>query len=72
MARLQFDVIRWQTARLAPREYLERMVAAEAKAEACADDDGPREVVFSVTHFEVVNGKVLAAPPRDAEEAEAW
>lgn len=80
-ARLQFDVIRWQTARLAPRKYLERLVASEAKAESEAEraadgddagDGGPLEVVFSVTHFEVMGGKVLAAPPRSAEEAQAW
>ncbi|HEY0649911.1 hypothetical protein [Phenylobacterium sp.] len=79
-ARLQFDVIRWQTARLAPRKYLERLVAAEAKAADGADGDedgiggdgGPLEIVFSVTRFENVGGRVLAAPPRNAREAEAW
>jgi len=72
VARLQFDVIRWQAARLAPKKYLERLVAAEARDEA-AEDAGPLEVVFSITRFEVgPNRKVLAAPPRNAEEAQAW
>lgn len=79
VARLQFDVIRWQAARLAPKKYLERLVAAEARDEAAAAaraagaDDEPLEVVFSIMRFEVgPNGKVLAAPPRNAQEAEAW
>jgi hypothetical protein len=29
VARLQFDIIRWQTARLAPRKYCERLIVAE-------------------------------------------
>lgn len=79
VARLQFDVIRWQAARLAPKKYLERLVAAEVRDEAAAAaraaeaDDEPLEVVFRVMRFEVgPNGKVLAAPPRNPEEAEAW
>jgi hypothetical protein len=72
VARLQFDVIRWQAARLAPKKYLERLVAAEARDEA-AEDSGPLEVVFSITRFEVgPNREVLAAPPRNAKEAQAW
>jgi hypothetical protein len=31
--RLRFDVIRWQTARLAPRKYCERLVVANVEAE---------------------------------------
>lgn len=77
VARLQFDVIRWQTARLAPKKYLERLVASEAAAAAGDGEDaddlgGPLELVFSVTRFENVGGRVLAAPPRNAGEAEAW
>ena len=68
LARLQFDVIRWQAARLAPKKYLERLVAAEAR-----EDAGPREVVFSAMHFECgPDGRVLCAPPRNAREAQAW
>jgi hypothetical protein len=77
VARLQFDVIRWQAALLAPKKYLERMVAAEAREAAQAQDEtedaGPTSVVFSVTHFERgPGGRVLAAPPRNAREAQAW
>jgi len=72
VARLQFDVIRWQAARLAPKKYLERLVATEAKG-APAEDDGPLEIEFRMTHFELgPNGKMLAAPPRNPQEAEAW
>jgi hypothetical protein len=83
VARLRFDVNRWQASRLAPRKYLERLVAAEEMAELGI---GPRggvgrggrpamvqQVVFSVTHFERgPGGVVLAAPPRDAAEAREW
>lgn len=73
VARLQFDVIRWQAARLAPEKYLERVVAAEARASAAGADSGRGSIVFSVTSFEVgPDGAVLAAPPRSAQEAQAW
>jgi transposase-like protein len=83
LARLQFDVIRWQSARLAPKKYLERLVAAEAAAarvaardEAQGDalgDGGPVEVVFHAVHFEAgPDRRVLCAPPRNAREAQAW
>lgn len=76
-ARLQFDVIRWQTARLAPKKYLERLVADEARAAAEAADEakaGPTEVVFSVMRYEKspCGKRVLCAPPRNAEEEAAW
>jgi len=70
LARLQFDVIRWQAARLAPAKYLERLVAADAREVA---DAGPLEVEFSVMRYECgPDGRVLCAPPRNAREAEAW
>ena len=50
VARLQFDVIRWQAARLAPKKYLERLVAAEARSAQPAAE--PTRVVFSMMHFE--------------------
>ncbi|ODT83314.1 MAG: hypothetical protein ABS78_23205 [Phenylobacterium sp. SCN 70-31] len=38
-----------------------------------AADGAPRQVVFTVTRFERgPDGRVLAAPPRDAGEAQAW
>jgi hypothetical protein len=76
VARLQFDVIRWQAARLAPKKYLERLVAAEAVADAKALASlaaRPQRTVFRVVHFEKgPGGRVLAAPPRNAEEARRW
>lgn len=76
VARLRFDVIRWQAAKLAPRKYLESLVAAAGKAEIAeaADDGGePHQITFFAMHFEAgPNGEVLAAPPRNADEAEAW
>lgn len=85
VARLRFDVTRWQSARLAPKKYLERLVAAEEMAELGIGPRGgvargrgrhadePQRVVFHVTHFERgPNGTVLAAPPRNAREAQAW
>lgn len=71
LARLRFDVIRWQAARLAPKKYLERVLGAAETAELAGS--GRQEVVFRVTHFEVGPGRrVLAAPPRDAGEWQAW
>jgi len=86
VARLQFDLTRWQAARQAPKKYLDRLVAAEALAEmgigprggtlrrgGGRDADEPKRVVFHVTHFERgPNNTVLAAPPRTAREAQAW
>jgi hypothetical protein len=76
VARLQFDVIRWQASRLAPKKYLERLVAAEAVAEAKAlagSAARPQRTLFRVVHFEKgPAGRVLAAPPRNAEEAQRW
>jgi len=63
---LQFDIIRWQTARLAPRKYVEKLVVAQVKLEP----PEPQTVTFHAVHFEIgPNGKVLAVPPRSAEEA---
>ncbi|TAJ69952.1 MAG: hypothetical protein EPO51_20745 [Phenylobacterium sp.] len=83
--RFRFDVNRYQASRLAPKKYLERLVAAEEMAELGIgprggvsrgrgrDGDDARRVVFHVTHFEKgPNGTVLAAPPRNAREAQAW
>jgi len=72
--RLRYDAIRWQAARLAPRKYMEPVVAAEAAAVAAAAAraaEGPD--TFMVVRFvEGPNGEVLVAPPRCAEEAERW
>lgn len=81
MARLKFDVTRWQAARLAPRKYLDRLVAAEELAELGIGprggalrgrETGPKRVIIYPTRFEVIDGRVLAAAPRNAREAQAW
>ena len=81
VARLKFDVTRWQAARLAPRKYLDRLVAAEELAELGIGPRGgvlrgraeePKRVTFHVTRFELINGRVLAAAPRNAREAQEW
>jgi hypothetical protein len=86
--RFRFDVSRYQASRLAPRKYLERLVAAEEMAElgigprggvvrgggrGRGGGDARQVTVFAITHFEKgPNGTVLAAPPRNAREAEEW
>lgn len=80
VARLRFDVTRWQAARLAPKKYLDRLVAAEELAELGIGPRGgmargraePKRVIVYPTHFEVIDGRVLAAAPRNAREAQAW
>jgi hypothetical protein len=66
--RLKFDVIRWLTARLAPKKYVERLVVAQVQAEAAAGD-GRKTVRIEVTKFQLgPNGKVICLPPRNARE----
>jgi hypothetical protein len=64
--RLQFDVIRWQTARLAPRKYCERLVIAkgaqEMALEAAGDGQG---MTVIVKRFSDVT-------PEEVAEAEAY
>jgi len=69
VSRLQFDVIRWQTARLAPHKYCETLVVeAGRKAEA-----GDGRLTINVVRFEKgPNGEVLAIPPRNAEDERRW
>jgi transposase-like protein len=43
VARLQFDVIRWQTARMAPKKYCERLVVDAGIAERRAQDDPEKQ-----------------------------
>jgi hypothetical protein len=45
--RLRFDVIRWATARMAPKKYCERVVVAGAVAELAAEAD-PRRAPMTV------------------------
>ncbi|MET0275012.1 MAG: hypothetical protein ABW360_18650, partial [Phenylobacterium sp.] len=66
--RLRFDVIRWQTARLSPRKYLERLVI-RADAEAGEAEPGDGKIQIEVTKFERgPNGTVLCIPPRNERE----
>ena len=64
--RLQFDVIRWQTARMAPRKYCERLVIAkgaqEMALEAAGDGQG---MTVIVKRFSDVS-------PEEEAEAEAY
>ncbi|THD81761.1 MAG: hypothetical protein E7812_02785 [Phenylobacterium sp.] len=70
--RLHFDTLRWLTARLAPKKYLERLVVIQAQAEmAKADEQGPLRVVV-VSFTSGPNGESLVAPPRCQAEADAW
>jgi hypothetical protein len=76
LARLQFDVIRWQAARLAPRKYVERLVVEDGRADIAAEvaeaAKGP-QVKYFVMNFEVgPDGRVLAAPPRSKAEWQDW
>jgi hypothetical protein len=69
--RLRFDVIRWQTARLAPRKYLERLVVKADGAGGKGGEQKPLKIL--VTEFERgPNGKVLAIPPRNAADERAY
>jgi FAD/FMN-containing dehydrogenase len=75
--RLRFDAIRWMTARMAPKKYCERVVVeaerAAMRAEAATGGKAPR-LRISITDFQrAPDGKtVLAAPPRDEREEQAW
>jgi hypothetical protein len=81
VGRLQFDVIRWQAARLAPRKYCEPLVAAavygeDFQAEAAARvkaEQGSNHLKIEMTHFRKgPNGEVLAAPPRNEDDERRW
>jgi len=72
VGRLQFDVIRWMTARMAPKKYCERLVVeaevAARRAEEAAADPGRAPMTVIVKRFSDVT-------PQDEAEAaatEAW
>jgi Bacteriophage Sf6, terminase small subunit-like len=70
VGRLRFDIIRWQTARLAPRKYCERIVVLQGvqalAAEAAeAAGDGPGGMTVIVKRFSDVT-------PEEIAEAEAF
>jgi hypothetical protein len=68
--RLKFDTIRWLTARLAPKKYVERLVVAQVQAQAAAEAPADEKTVrIEVTKFQLgPNGKVVCLPPRNAHE----
>jgi len=73
--RLRYDAIRWQAARLAPRKYMESVIAAEAAAraalEARAEAEAPR--IITIRRFERgPNDEVLSIPPMNEQEEAAW
>jgi hypothetical protein len=72
VSRLQFDVIRWQTARLAPRKYCERLVVAGELAVQNAPPPQKKLIVELVKFITGPNGKVLVAPPRCEKEEQNW
>jgi hypothetical protein len=71
--RLRFDTIRWMTARLAPRKYVERLVVAQVSAEI-AEESSDRIKTIKIIRFERSpdGEEVLAIPPRNAEEEARW
>lgn len=73
--RLRFDTVRWLTARLAPKKYVERVVvarlAAADKQAAAAPAETPRTFI-TVAFKQGPDGRVLVAPPRTPEEDQAW
>ncbi|MFL5297803.1 MAG: hypothetical protein ACJ798_15620 [Phenylobacterium sp.] len=69
VSRLQFDTIRWMTARMAPKKYCERVLAEAAIAER-RDEDDPENgrLTVIVKRFSDVTPEEQAAA--DATEAE--
>ncbi|HEX4711471.1 hypothetical protein [Phenylobacterium sp.] len=68
VSRLQFDIIRWQTSRLAPRKYCERLVIdAEVAARKAAADPDAGGMTVIVKRFSDVTPEEEAAA--DATEA---
>lgn len=70
--RLRFDVIRWMTARMAPKKYCERLVVdagvAARRAEDAASDPGRAPMTVIVKRFCDVTPEEEAA----ADATEAW
>ena len=65
VGRLQFDTIRWMTARMAPKKYCERLVVEMAVAERRAEDD-PRRAPM-----QVIVKRFCDVTPEDEAEADA-
>jgi hypothetical protein len=71
VGRLRFDTIRWMTARMAPKKYCERLVIDAEIAERRAEGNKPLTIRM-VDFHRGPNGKVVVAPPRNADEAAGW
>jgi hypothetical protein len=70
VGRLQFDVIRWMTARMAPKKYCERvLVEAEVSARRAEDNPDRAPMTVIVKRFSDVTPEEEAA--HDATEARA-
>lgn len=71
---VRFDVIRWMTARMAPKKYCEKvLVEAEFAARQATEVDRDRRLKITLVDFRKgPNGEVLVAPPRTPAEAAAW
>jgi hypothetical protein len=71
--RLRFDTIRWLTARLHPRKYVERLVVAQVQSEIAEASD-TRIKTISVYRFERSpdGTEVLRIPPNGPEDEAAW
>lgn len=82
--RLRFDIARWQTSRLAPKKYMDRLQAADERAAQEAAEKAEataarvekaiaggfqRVLVTSFERSPKDPKVVIAYPPRDAEEA---
>src|SRR5437899_3013448 len=74
VGRLQFDVIRWMTARMAPKKYCEKvMLEAELAARQATAVDRDRRLKITLVDFRKgPNGEVPVAPPRNSAEEAAW
>lgn len=67
--RLQFDVIRWQTTRLAPRKYCERLVIAQGAQELAVE---AAEARGGETGMTVIIKRFSDVTPEEVAEAEAY
>lgn len=65
VGRLQFDVIRWMTARMAPKKYCERVIVEAAVAERAAEEDPRRQPM------QVIVKRFCDVTPEDEAEADA-
>jgi len=65
MGEVVFDVIRWATARMAPKKYCERVIVEAAIAEREAEEDPRRQPL------QVIVKRFSDVTPEEQAEAEA-